>query len=193
MNKLEQRVIELSKKHNLSHIGSCLTSVNIIDEIFSIKKPDEKFILSAGHAGLALYVVLEKYGYDAEYLLKECGVHPVKMDGIDCSTGSLGQGLTIAVGIACADRNKNVYCLISDGESFEGCIWEALEYAYSAKLFNLRVYVNINGWSAYRKVDIERLAEKLGLFLPWVRIKITKVDSVIKWGHPLEAHYLPIK
>ena len=70
MNPLHDRIIEISKKHNLSHLGSCLTSVDIIDEIYSVKKPDEKFILSCGHAGLALYVVLEKYrNYDTERII----------------------------------------------------------------------------------------------------------------------------
>src|SRR2546427_251920 len=58
---LKKRIIEISYKNKLSHIGSCLTAVDIIDEIYAIKKPNEKFILSSGHAGLALYCVIEKY------------------------------------------------------------------------------------------------------------------------------------
>ena len=59
--ELKKRILEISYKKKLSHLGSCLTAVDIIDEIFKIKKPDEKFVLSSGHAALALYVVLEKY------------------------------------------------------------------------------------------------------------------------------------
>ena len=58
---LKKRIFDISFRHKLSHLGSCLTAVDIIDEIYSIKKPDERFVLSSGHAGLALYVVLEKY------------------------------------------------------------------------------------------------------------------------------------
>ena len=72
MNNLEKRILEISFKHKLSHLSSNLSSVNIIDEIYSIKKEDELFVLSNGHAGLALYVVLEKYyKINAEQLQKK--------------------------------------------------------------------------------------------------------------------------
>src|SRR4051812_33407854 len=111
---LKKRIIEISYKHKLSHLGSCLTAVDIIDEIFQVKKPNEKFVLSSGHAGLALYVVLEKYEkkdfdgnlipLDAEEIFEHHGTHPdrCKACHLDCSTGSLGQGLPIAVGMALA-------------------------------------------------------------------------------------------
>lgn len=153
---LKRRIIEISYKYDLSHLGSCLTAVDIIKEIYDVKKPNEKFILSSGHAGLALYVVLEsKGGKNAEDIFNHHGVHPDRCSdcGIDCSTGSLGQGLPIAVGMALADRNKNVYCLISDGECAEGSIWEALKIANEQNLGNLRIYINCNGWSAYKEID----------------------------------------
>jgi transketolase len=159
---LEQRILELSKKYKLSHIGSCLTSVGIIDEIYSIKKPDEKFVLSCGHAGLALYVVLEKYlGIDAEYLLLKHGVHPNRDEVINCSTGSLGQGLPIALGMALADRTKNVYCLISDGECAEGSVYEALNIKHRYGVYNLIVFCNYNGYGAYDRTDLFSIQRKL--------------------------------
>src|SRR5688572_11755718 len=154
MTKLERRILDISYKHKLSHIGSCLTAVDIIDKIYAKKKPDERFVLSCGHAGLALYVVLEKYGYgDAEELLEKCGVHPDRLAAkvIDCSTGSLGHGLPIALGMALADMDKNVYCLISDGECSEGSIYEALNVKVKYSINNLIVHTNVNGWSAYDK------------------------------------------
>src|SRR5258708_9487054 len=129
LNKLKRRVLEISFKHKLSHLGSCLTALPIIVEIYEERKENEPFILSSGHAGLGLYVVLEHFeGHDAEMLFNLHGVHPNRdlEHGIYCSTGSLGQGLPIAVGMALADRNKNVYCLISDGECSEGSIHEAI-------------------------------------------------------------------
>ena len=87
MNALEKRILEISYKHKLSHLGSCLTAVNIIDEIYKVKKPDEPFILSQGHAGVALYTILEKFeGKDAEELWKKHGTHPNRDldDGIYC-------------------------------------------------------------------------------------------------------------
>lgn len=152
LKKLQKRVLEISYKHNLSHIGSCLTALPIINEIYSIKKPDEPFILSSGHAGLALYVVIEAYGgRNAEEIFEHHGVHPDRCKNcvLDCSTGSLGQGLPIAVGMAISNRSKNVYCLISDGECSEGSIWESCGVIDRYEVTNLKIYVNINGYSAY--------------------------------------------
>lgn len=152
---LKRRIIEISYKHKLSHIGSCLEAVDIIKDICDQKKPDEKFVLSQGHAGLALYVVLENefpYTYKAEKLLKTCGIHPDRLHAsyaIDCSTGSLGQGLPIALGMALADRSKNVYCLISDGEMQEGSIYEAFRIKGELRVENLRICVNDNAYGGY--------------------------------------------
>jgi transketolase len=164
---LKKRIIDLSYEHKLSHLSSCLTSVDIIDHIYGKRREDDPFILSAGHAGLSLYVVLEKYlGKDAEELLEKYGVHPSidKENGIYCSTGSLGQGLPIAVGIALSSPEKQVYCLVSDGETAEGSIWEALRIIEDQKLSNLEVHVNINGWGAYHEVDRQKLIDRLYAF-----------------------------
>ena len=156
MNRIHKRIIEISKKHNLSHLGSCLTAANIIYDIYLKKKEDEPFILSNGHAGLALYVVLEMfYNLDAEQLYLKHGTHPNRdLDNkIYCSTGSLGMGLSIACGMALADRTKNVYCLISDGESYEGVIWEASNLIKDQNITNLKLYCNFNGFGAYDAID----------------------------------------
>ncbi len=58
IDNLNKRVLEISIKHNLSHLGSCFTALPIIFEIYNKKKPEDKFVLSSGHAGLALYVLL---------------------------------------------------------------------------------------------------------------------------------------
>lgn len=171
---MKQKIIELSKKHDLSHIGSCLSSYNGIEAVYNVKKTNEKFILSNGHAGLALYCVLEdKFGINAEQLLKY-GIHPNRLsvivnDGmvstpIDCSTGSLGMGLTVAVGMALANRNKNVYCMISDGEMSEGCIWESLRIVSENKLINLKLLLNANGWGAYKKINTDELIPRFQSF-----------------------------
>jgi transketolase len=164
MNPLEKRIFEISFKHKLSHLSSNLSSVNIIDEIYSIKTPDEPFILSNGHAGLALYVVLEKYhGIDAEMLFERHGVHPSRNidHRIYYSTGSLGCGLPGAVGMALADRSRNVYCLISDGEIFEGSIYESFNLISKYNINNAKVYCNINGYSALASFDVYDMSYKL--------------------------------
>ena len=153
MVDLKKRILEIAHKHKLSHLGSYFSSLGIIDEIYSKKNDDDIFILSSGHAALALYVVLEKYhGYNAEELFNKHGGHPHRDEenGIYCSTGSLGLGLTVAVGRAEAVKNRKVYVLISDGESAEGSIWESLRYIKECNVENVEVYVNINGYAAQR-------------------------------------------
>lgn len=190
---LKKRIIEISYKNKLSHLGSCLTAVDIIEKIYKIKKPNEKFVLSQGHAGLALYVVLESLykQTDAEYLLKNCGIHPDRLmekSYIDCSTGSLGQGLPIALGMALADRKKNVYCLISDGECGEGSIWESLQIARQEKVDNLKIYLNMNGFSGYRTVQQSLLEKKIKAFGFPIDIQYTNVDY-LPFLYGLDGHY----
>lgn len=186
---LKRRIIDISYRNKLSHLGSCLTAVDIIKEIYDQKKPDEKFILSSGHAGLALYVVIEAYGgRNAEDIFAHHGVHPDRCTscGLDCSTGSLGQGLPIAVGMALADRSKSVWCLISDGECAEGSIYEAMNVINDRHLLfvNLHVYINANGWAAYRKTYVpDHFSET-----PMVNLVYTDVDY-IPFLKGQDAHY----
>ena len=192
INKLNKRILEISIKHKLSHLGSCFTALPIIYEIYSKKKLEDKFVLSSGHAGLALYVVLEHFhGVDAEYLLETHGIHPERdlENFIEVSTGSLGLGITIATGIALANPKIKVYCLISDGECAEGSVWEALRFIDENDISNIQVHVNINGWAAYKSVDFIKLSQRLKAFLPKINIHHTNVNEVIQFETPLAAHY----
>jgi len=192
MNKLERRIIDLSYKHKLSHIGSCLSCVNTIDKIFSIKKKDEPFILSNGHAALALYVVLEAYeGKDAEKLYLKHGTHPNRdlEDGIIASAGSLGHGIGIAVGMALANKDKKVYVMVSDGEASEGSLWESLAIARKYQIENLRVALIANGYSAYDRVDIEDLDIRINSFYPTMTIK-TNMFSYPDFLQGQAGHYV---
>jgi transketolase len=191
MDPLKRRILDLSYKHKLSHIGSCLSAVGTIDKTYSVKKKDEPFILSNGHAGLALYVVLEKYeGKDAEKLLLKHGVHPNRdaEDGIWASTGSLGHGLAIGVGMAFADRKRLVYIVTSDGECAEGSVWEALAVARKYQLENIRIAVIGNGYSAYDKVDIDDLDTRINSFYPSLMVR-TNLYAFPDFLQGLEAHY----
>ena len=182
---MRERILEISKKKGLTHIGSCVSSVETIERIFDMKKPDEKFVLSNGHAGLALYVVMEKYGLvDAEEAISK-DIH-ANSEFCDVSTGSLGMGLPIAVGMALADRSKNVYCMISDGEAMEGSIWEALRIAKELELWNLKVYCIANGWGAYRAIDTDWLEGALDKFFP---VEMVRVNSDLPFAKGLSAHY----
>lgn len=160
--QLRRKLLTIINDVHTSHIGSCLSVIDILDAVYQIKQKNEKFILSNGHTATALYVVLEKYKYINNANLTEYGVHP-DMDvkkGIDVSTGSLGQGLPIAIGMALADRKKNVYCLISDGECAEGSIWEALRIIYDQKVTNLKIIVSANGWGAYDPINTKILEKR---------------------------------
>lgn len=167
-----KRILEISYKRGLSHLGSCLSCVDLVHAVYNVKKKDEKFVLSNGHAAVALYVILEKFGFLKGKRLKKLHIHPDRnaRDGIDVSTGSLGQGLPIAVGLALADRNKNVYCTISDGECAEGSIWEALRIASENKVDNLRIVLNANGWGAYGSIDTRLFKRRFEAFGCRVRI-----------------------
>ena len=174
-----RRILEISHEKNLSHIGSCFCSVDLINAVYKVKNKEEKFILSNGHAGIALYVILEKNGFLKNSDIEKLNVHPDRNPkfGIDVSTGSLGQGLPIALGMAISDKNKNVYCLISDGECAEGSIWEALRIANENKTTNLKILVNANGWSAYDPVKLNPLIERFKAY----GYNVLKID-----GHDME-------
>lgn len=193
INKLNQRILDISKKHNLSHLGSCFTTLPIIYDIYSKKKLNDKFVLSNGHAGLALYVVLEHFhNVDAEYLLTKHGIHPERdiENFIEVSTGSLGLGITIATGVALANPNINVFCMISDGECAEGSVWESLRFIREHNISNLHIHVNMNGWSAYKSIDTSTLSKQLLAFVPDINIHYTNNNNVIKFNTQLEAHYI---
>ena len=99
-----RRIIELSYQSGFSHIGSGLSAVDIIDAIYRVKRKEERFVLSGGHAAIALYGVLEKKHIMDSTVIHELHIHPDRNVniGIDVSTGSLGQGLPIALGMALA-------------------------------------------------------------------------------------------
>ena len=190
LNDLERRIIDISFKYRLSHIGSCLSTVNFLDSTYKNKDTKEPFILSNGHAGLALYVILEKYeNKDAEELFKKHGTHPNRNlnDRIYCSTGSLGMGLSVGVGMALADK-RNVYVFISDGECSEGSIWEALKVASEFKLDNLKIACIANGYSALGKVDLDQLGNRLNAFYPVLMVKVD-TSKYPEWLAGLEGHY----
>lgn len=164
--QLKLRAIDISHKHSLAHLGSVLTAIDVINEIYENKKPNDKFILSAGHAGLALYVVLEAFGFgDAEQMLIAGGIHPEKsVQPVDCSTGSLGHGLGIGIGMALANPDAIVHVYTTDGELAEGSMWEALEVIRRRGVLNVRLHVTVNGFSAYDFVDREFLRKRLEMY-----------------------------
>lgn len=205
LSPIKRRILELSKQHDIGHLSSNLTTADVLDRVrgcvrenaASFKPHSDEcshnsiLILSSGHAGLALYCYLEKYcGQSAAALLEKHGTQPHldPANGIHCTTGSLGQGLTVAVGYAIANRKRPVHCIISDGECAEGCVWESLAFTRLHHLENLIVHVNINGYSALAAVDVAYLVARLKAFLPWIQLHFTDGNQ-LPFLRGLHAHY----
>jgi len=182
--EIRRIILEQSKRANVGHIGSCLCIVEILTALYahvlrlpSAGDPDrDRFVLSKGHAALALYAVLNRIGLLAdEELATFCGdnsflgVHPeAVVPGIDFSTGSLGHGLSIAAGAVLAARlqgsGRRAFCLISDAECNEGSVWEAAAFAAHHRLRNLHAILDWNGQQAFGAtrdvLDDTRLRER---------------------------------
>ena len=150
-------ILKLTYKAKSSHIGSCLSIVEILTVLYNnILKKKDRFILSKGHAALALYCTLYEKKYISLKILNSFGSNKSilmnhvshKVNGVEFSTGSLGHGLPIAVGKALKfktnkETNK-VYVLMSDGEMNEGTTWEGLLFASHHKLDNLNIIIDYN-------------------------------------------------
>jgi transketolase len=166
-------VVEQAMRAHVGHIGSALSVADIMAMLYGqalrISAPDDperdRFVLSKGHAALALYAVLFMKGWvSIEELESYCGdgtllgVHPeYPLRGVDFATGSLGHGLTMATGAALAARlqhsTRHVFCLMSDAECNEGVVWEAVMFANHHKLSNLIAIVDLNGQQALGYTD----------------------------------------
>jgi transketolase N-terminal domain/subunit len=191
LKTLQLRLLDQCFKFEKHHLGSAFSTLPILKEIFDLKDSKDRVVLSNGHAAAALYICLEEYsGVDSSNLFSLMGDHPKRNleYGVDCSTGSLGMGITVAVGMALASPNKDVYCVISDGECAEGSVWEAIRFAAAKKLSNLKIYVNVNNFVAYDKIDGEKLAGELLALNDKVNIRYTTIFPFEDLG--LTAHYL---
>jgi len=191
MVDINRIILDVAYKNKCSHLGSYFTAAPIIDDIFKNKKFDDIFILSSGHAAIALYAAIEKYhNIKAMDLFAKHGGHPHRdeKNHIYCSTGSLGMGITVAVGRALANPNRDVHVLLSDGECAEGSVWESLRFIHDQNIKNIKVHVNANGYAAYDSVDLDYLEKRLKAFLPSIIFHRTNV-GVFPFLNGLNAHY----
>ena len=141
------------------HVGIVLGCADIITTIYAnfLRRGRDRFVLSAGHGSALLYSVLKLSGYDIgdlEYFRKIGGLpgHPeYGIDGVDATTGPLGQGVGNAVGMALAEKinktDSRVYCLCSDGDLMEGVASESISFAGQYKLNNVVLLWDDNGVS----------------------------------------------
>jgi len=167
-NKLRKEIAWMTYHSKEGHIPSAYSIIDMVDYLydntlkFDSKNPKwedrDYFILSKGHGCAALYSVLKKHGFISQKDLEEknteygiLGTHPDmnKVPGVEASTGSLGHGIGMAVGIALGlkilNKPNKVICLIGDGESNEGTVWESALVAAQYKLGNLCVIADHNG------------------------------------------------
>jgi transketolase len=165
---LRRIILQQSKRANVGHIGSALSVADILAVLYSgilrIDRPDDperdRFILSKGHAALALYAALHLRGlFDEATLDTYCGdgsllgVHPERaLSGVDFTTGSLGHGLSMGAGAALGAKlsgsSRRAFVLVSDAELGEGSLWEAVMFAAHHRLSNLVAIVDWNGQQA---------------------------------------------
>jgi transketolase len=186
--RIRRVIIEQSRRANVGHIGSSLSIADIVAALFAgpLRRSSgdetdrDRFVLSKGHAALALYGALNATGrLSDEQLSTFCtgvtalGAHPEHaLPGIDFSTGSLGQGLSIATGAALAARLQGsarmTYVVASDAECNEGSLWEAVMFAAHHKLSNLVAIIDVNRQQAFgytRDVlDLDPLADRFDAF-----------------------------
>ena len=186
--KVRKNIIKMVYNAKSGHIGGSLSCADILTVLYfnqmniNPDKPDDmlrdRFVLSKGHCTPALYSVLAEKGYfDLDELKTFRNInsrlqgHPdmKKIPGVDMTTGSLGQGLSSAVGMAIASKMESagcrVYCLLGDGEIEEGQIWEACMAAYKNKLDNLCVVLDNNNLQIDGKIsDVSGLDNIEGKF-----------------------------
>ncbi len=152
--EIRREILEMAMETGINHIASSLSVVEILHVLFSITGENDKIILSKGHGCLGYYILLREKGYHPS--LK---AHPdIDIEnGIWCTTGSLGHGLPIAVGMALTKKLKkeegNIYTIMGDGECQEGTTWESLLIASQYKLDNLFIIVDYNRMQALDKID----------------------------------------
>jgi transketolase len=174
-NILIKRILELAHKSKEGHIPSSLSILDILYVIYFNIQKEDRFVLSKGHAALGLYVILEHFKkIDSNLLENFCsfdsnfGGHPCSNNTIiEASTGSLGHGLPIALGMALAKKIKkekgNIYVVIGDGECNEGTIWESALLASNHKLDNLYCFLDYNH-SGDRALDLGEIHFKFNSF-----------------------------
>ena len=166
--KYRKRILDISQKVSALHIGGAFSALEIVDciyfELMKLKINNferDTFLMSKGHGCIAQYVVLESKGIlkkkDIDLYCKPqgfLGAHPdYGNPGIEASTGSLGHGMGLSVGIAHADKlrgQKNkIFVLISDGELQEGSTWETMMMAANLNLDNLVCFLDHNGSQSF--------------------------------------------
>lgn len=199
--RFRKRILDISQQVQALHIGSAYSCTEIVDCVYyglMRSNPDgtspDTFLMSKGHGCMIQYVVLEERGVlsreDLDLYCKpngRLGCHPdYGNPGIEASTGSLGHGLSMAVGMALAERGRRtdgiIYTVLSDGEVQEGSTWEAILMASSLGLSNLIAFVDNNDFQSLGRTSETHpsfypLVDKFTAF-GWETVEVDGHDSV---------------
>jgi transketolase len=204
-NTIRRITIEMIGKLGVGHVGGALSIADVLAALYyKYMRVDpanpkwverDRFVLSKGHAGPALYAVLADKGYfpfewidtlnqPNTNLPSHCD--RLKTPGVDMTAGSLGQGLSAAIGMALGARIDRlpirVYALIGDGESQEGQIWEAAMYAPNQRLDTLTVFLD------YNRMQIDGTTDEINCMDPLAdRWKAFGWQTIQIPGHNLKA------
>ena len=185
-NENRKRIINMIYKAKSGHEGGSLSIIDMLTAIYELdvnfnENPRSKVVLSKGHTVPAQYAVLNSKGIIKDDEMNTLRMLNSRLQGhpytgtipeVDATTGLLGQGLSIAVGMAIAKKNNNdnhhVYAIVGDGEMQEGQIWEAMLQAAHYKLNNLIMVIDYNKLSSYDEVNksmnLEPLKQKVEAF-----------------------------
>ena len=194
-----KRILDISQTVSAMHAAGAFSALEMVDVIYYglMRKKQNKFfdsfLMSKGHGCMSQYVVLESLGIlKKKYLDSYCtkngklGCHPdYGIPGIEASTGSLGHGMGLAVGMAYADyinkNNRILYMMLSDGELQEGSTWENMMMASNLNLKNLICFIDHNGSQSFgitkeTHPNVYPLAKKIRSF-GWECIEINGHDQ----------------
>lgn len=197
--QIRKDILNISYTSGHGHLPTCFSIVELLQALYETMRHDpanpqlpdrDLFVLSKGHAALAYYVVLARQGYfppegvsafGSLGAMFGCHADRSKIPGVEVSTGSLGHGIGVAVGMALGIRihgqARKVYTLIGDGEANEGSVWEAALVAASLSLENFTVIYD-NNRSHGRGLQIQNPGEKFAAF----GYTVIEID-----GHDMEA------
>lgn len=202
--RLRRRILDISQNVSALHIGGAFSCMEIVETIYfhlmsrsASGQSHDTFLMSKGHGCMAQYVALEELGVLSEKDIEEystvrgiLGVHPdYGNPGIEASTGSLGHGLTLAIGMAYAESlscsEGTIYVVLSDGEMQEGSTWEGLMIAPTLGVSNLVAFLDLNDFQS-----LGRTSEVLPNFYP-IKDKVESFgwETVDVDGHDSEAIY----
>ncbi len=191
VRRAKLRLLQMHYESGVGHIGGNLSAIDALLHLHHrVMGPNDRFVLSKGHAAGALYVTLWTTGELGEEQLEtfhrdgtRLAGHPVPgwTPGIRVATGSLGHGVSFGAGMALARRLRGepgqIYCLTSDGEWQEGSTWEALTFANHQRLHNLTIVVDVNGLQGFgttsEVASLDDVAERVRAF----GATVTEIDG----------------